>query len=134
MTNLKGMNHAAINVRDFQSTKDFYEKILGFERLPRPPFGIDGAWYKCGESQFHVIESKDGNREWDHPKGTNPTSEHVALVVEDLGLVRTLLDQARMTYDLIEQQVGDVTIRAIYVSGPDGHCFELRESYPMPKG
>ncbi len=128
------LNHSAIVVENFEKSFEFYERVLGFERLPRPPFGIDGAWYKCGANQVHVIENNNGNHELDYPNGNNPTERHMALAVENLAEVQAALDEMGMVYDKVDMTVGDTTIHAIYVKDPDGNTFEVRESYPMPKG
>ena len=126
------LNHSAIVVNDFQKSYEFYERVLGFERLPRPPFGIDGAWYECGANQIHVIENSDGNHQLDHPGGTNPTERHMAIAVQNLAEVQAELDAMNVVYDWVDMTVGDTQIHAIYVRDPDGNLFEVRESYPMP--
>jgi catechol 2,3-dioxygenase-like lactoylglutathione lyase family enzyme len=43
-----GLHHVNINVRDVAEAVAFYTAI-GFEELPRPDFGFDGAWLRMGQ-------------------------------------------------------------------------------------
>lgn len=133
MIKVKSLNHAGLSVKDFEKARHFYEKVLGLKTLPRPAFGVAGEWYMCAENQIHVIESKDGNHQFDMPHGLNATRKHLAIVVEDLDEVKRVLEEEKVTYDYFEEKFGDVVIRAIFTLDPDGNMFEMRTSYPGPK-
>ena len=54
----------AISVGDLDAARHFYCDLLGFEELPRPDFGIDGAWLRVGDLQLHLIvldEPREGS-------------------------------------------------------------------------
>ena len=49
------LDHVAINVRDLAVSATFYEQVFSFERLKRPPFQVEGIWYRCGGHQIHLV-------------------------------------------------------------------------------
>jgi catechol 2,3-dioxygenase-like lactoylglutathione lyase family enzyme len=61
---IRGFSHVAISVGDLDAARHFYCDLLGFEELPRPDFGIDGAWLRVGDLQLHLIvldEPREGS-------------------------------------------------------------------------
>lgn len=42
---LSSFNHVSREVLSLEKSRIFYEEILGFEVIPRPPFDCDGYWY-----------------------------------------------------------------------------------------
>jgi glyoxylase I family protein len=54
------VHHVSMPVRDVEKSGEFYERIFGLSRLERPPFGIPGIWFKCGDRQVHLVESTTG--------------------------------------------------------------------------
>src|SRR5579862_9436094 len=52
---VSGFSHVAISVNDLDAARHFYCDLLGFEELPRPDFGIEGAWLRVGDLQLHLI-------------------------------------------------------------------------------
>lgn len=53
------LHHVAISVSDLARAKAFYGGILGLEEIPRPNFPFDGAWYRVGNREIHLIVSRD---------------------------------------------------------------------------
>jgi glyoxylase I family protein len=53
------LHHVAIVVSDLARAKDFYGNVLGLEEIARPPFPFDGAWYRVGDRDFHLIVTND---------------------------------------------------------------------------
>lgn len=130
---VKALNHAGVFVKDFEKSTNFYERILGLKKLPRPPFpGMSGAWYGVGENQLHVNQWDAVAEKMTGPKGHNPIERHVAIVVNDVEAVRKALDAENIPYDFFNEKFGDVEIKAIYTRDYDGNCFEIRTGYPMP--
>ena len=56
-----GVHHVSLNVHDADQTGRFYTEVLGFEKLPRPDFGVPGLWLRCAGQEVHLIQSKDHN-------------------------------------------------------------------------
>jgi predicted enzyme related to lactoylglutathione lyase len=50
------INHVAISVTDNERATRFYVDVLGMKPLPRPDFGIPGAWLSAGAAMVHLIE------------------------------------------------------------------------------
>lgn len=59
MLELETLHHVAISVSDLARAKEFYSNVLGLEEIPRPNFPFDGAWYRVGNQEVHLIVSRD---------------------------------------------------------------------------
>ena len=53
------LHHVAISVSDLARAKEFYGGLLGLEEIARPRFPFDGAWYRIGDREIHLIVSRD---------------------------------------------------------------------------
>jgi glyoxylase I family protein len=53
------LHHVAIVVSDLARAKDFYGNLLGLQEIARPAFPFDGAWYRVGDRDFHLIVTSD---------------------------------------------------------------------------
>jgi catechol 2,3-dioxygenase-like lactoylglutathione lyase family enzyme len=53
------LHHVAISVSDLGRAKEFYGGLLGLEEIARPAFPFDGAWYRIGDREIHLIVSRD---------------------------------------------------------------------------
>ena len=59
MLELEVLHHVAIPVSDLARARAFYTGVLGLEEIPRPNFPFDGAWYRVGNQEIHLIVSRD---------------------------------------------------------------------------
>ena len=59
MLELEVLHHVAISVSDLARAKEFYGNVLGLEEIARPAFPFDGAWYRVGNQEVHLIVSRD---------------------------------------------------------------------------
>jgi catechol 2,3-dioxygenase-like lactoylglutathione lyase family enzyme len=59
MLELETLHHVAISVSNLARAKEFYGGVLGLEEIPRPGFPFDGAWYRVGSREVHLIVSRD---------------------------------------------------------------------------
>jgi catechol 2,3-dioxygenase-like lactoylglutathione lyase family enzyme len=50
------LNHIALSVTDKSRATRFYVEVLGLKELPRPDFGIPGAWLSAGAAMIHLAE------------------------------------------------------------------------------
>src|SRR5690349_3898076 len=49
-------DHATVYVRDLEKSAAFYEKVLGFERIPEPFKDGRHVWFRIGpHDQLHVV-------------------------------------------------------------------------------
>ena len=59
MLELAVLHHVAIPVSDLARAKAFYSGVLGLEEIARPAFPFEGAWYRVGNQEIHLIVSRD---------------------------------------------------------------------------
>ena len=53
------LHHVSIVVHDLPRAKQFYGDVLGLQEIPRPPFPFDGAWFRAGDRDLHLIVTTD---------------------------------------------------------------------------
>ena len=89
-----GLHHVQINVpvTGEDEARRFYEAVLGFAPMPRPTSlsdaGRAGAWYRCGDSEFHVFFNPSAEFVNDG------SSRHPAFLVDELPELRQRLSDA----------------------------------------
>jgi glyoxylase I family protein len=78
---LERIHHASLCVVDLARAKAFYGEVLGLEEIPRPDFPFEGAWYRAGGNELHLIVLPGGTA-----PGTplNALHRHVAFAVDDV--------------------------------------------------
>jgi glyoxylase I family protein len=74
------LHHVAIVVEDILRSKRFYGEVLGLEEIARPPFPFDGAWYRAGDRDLHLIVTTDPT--FRTGKGVNTQDGHLAFRVK----------------------------------------------------
>ena len=82
MLEFEVLHHVAISVSDLARAKEFYGDVLGLEEIARPAFPFDGAWYRVGNQEVHLIVSRDPT--FRTGKGVTLEDGHFALRVEEL--------------------------------------------------
>ena len=55
MFRIETLHHVSLPVSDLKRSEEFYESILELEKIERPPFDFEGAWYQLGDRQLHLI-------------------------------------------------------------------------------
>jgi glyoxylase I family protein len=80
---IETLHHVAISVSDLARAKDFYANVLGLKEIPRPAFSFDGAWYRAGDRELHLIVSRDPT--FRAGKGVTLEDGHFALRVQSFG-------------------------------------------------
>jgi catechol 2,3-dioxygenase-like lactoylglutathione lyase family enzyme len=118
MLKLRGFNHCAVRVSDAQKSIEFYERVLGLKKLPRPDFGFPGAWYGVGSNAIHLIQSEDRGRKPD------PLGFHLAIDVEDFDQTKRELKE--MGIEFLEAPTNMGAGRQLWITDPDGNTIELR--------
>ena len=79
---LERIHHASLCVSDLARARRFYEEILGLEKIPRPDFPFEGAWYRAGENEVHLIVLPEGTAQ---ETPLNALHRHVGFAVADVG-------------------------------------------------
>ena len=117
---VSGVNHISFAVRDLERSRAFYEGVLGLETIPRPDFGIPGAWYQAGDVQLHLIVPPDGVEVDAPPEKLTPLAGHLAFQVESYNDVCSALEAEGIAVLPTHEKVGQ-----LFVQDPDGHVIEL---------
>ncbi|HKV53731.1 MAG TPA: VOC family protein, partial [Candidatus Binataceae bacterium] len=84
--------HVAVRITDVDKSRDFYEKVIGLKKIPRPQINIPGEWYGVGDNQLHLI---GGEHRFD---GIDPTGPHIAIQVEDLEETKRTLTELGIAF------------------------------------
>jgi glyoxylase I family protein len=118
--------HSALRIADAEKTRDFYQGILGLNTLPRPNFPQGGYWFGAGQSQIHVIVSKEGDMAG--PGQPDPIGPHIAIEVEDFEATMQTLKERGIPF-LLPKDFGmkNVAGYQLWILDPDGHTVELRK-------
>jgi catechol 2,3-dioxygenase-like lactoylglutathione lyase family enzyme len=124
------VNHIAFRVTDVDKSREFYEKVVGLKKLPRPQINIPGEWYQLGENALHLI---GGER---RRSGIDPTGPHVAIQVDDIDETKRTLEGLGITYldaaDLMKNmklspEQMKMVGKQVWVQDPDGNTLELQQ-------
>jgi glyoxylase I family protein len=79
MLPIETLHHVSLPVTNLARSRLFYEGVLELVEIERPPFDFDGAWYRVGDRDLHLIVGK-------HPtlregKGVDSRDIHFAIRV-----------------------------------------------------
>jgi glyoxylase I family protein len=115
--NVTGVHHVALDVDDLDAALAFYVEALGFSPLPRPDFGIPGAWLTMGAQQLHLVEVP----------GPLPVNggRHFALHVTDRDAAVAELRDRGVRVDPIAEIPG-AGLQA-FLTDPAGNLIELNQ-------
>jgi len=119
---VESIQHVALGVADLARARVFYTAVLGLDEIPRPAFDFDGAWFRVGEQQIHlIVERRTEPRR--ATSGFHTRGDHVALRVRSF---RETLDHLRALAVPFEARPHNKTPwPQIYIVDPDGHTIEL---------
>jgi catechol 2,3-dioxygenase-like lactoylglutathione lyase family enzyme len=116
-----GAHHVSFAVQDLERSKRFYEDVLELEPIPRPEFGIAGAWYRAGNVQVHLI-AKPGAAPAAAPTGApSPIANHTAFAIDDYA--KTLEQLRARGAEVLEMRPG--VGPQMWIQDPDGNVIEL---------
>ncbi len=116
----KSVDHISFAVRDLEASLHFYRDVLGLEDIPRPDFGIPGAWLGAGNSQVHLIAAPDGADIGAPPDALSPLACHQAFAVEDYQKTVDHLKANGLEVMETSAQQGQ-----LWVKDPDGYVIEF---------
>lgn len=126
---IKRIQHWSPVVADLERSRWFYGTVLGLEEIPRPrTFTFRGAWFRCGESEIHLIAASDTTAPPGMPDpgpgvrvGLAP---HVAFEVDDLQALLERLAAHGIKPAGGPALRGDGAVQ-IWVFDPDGYLVEF---------
>lgn len=116
---LLSLEHVNLRTARLEAMCDFYSRVLGLERGPRPPFAFAGAWLYCsGKPVIHLVEVEATTRGSD-----TPTLEHFAFagsgLPEFLGRLRANDVEYRLT------RLPGSGDHQVFVHDPDGNRLHV---------
>ena len=122
MSEITGIHHASVLVKDLASALHFYVEVLGLEvDDTRPSMAYDGAWLRIGQQQMHLLQLPNPDPLAGRPQHAG-RDRHTALSVCGLGAVVSRLEQAGVP--LTRSSSGR---QAVFCRDPDGNGIELVE-------
>lgn len=128
------LHHVSVPTSNLVASCEFYEKVLGFSKLPRPPFPIEGAWYRVGNLQVHVTAHSRANFRTE--KYVDNDDVHFALRTEDFeGMIAHLkshgFDETLSESDphrLILKRQGLAGFPQLFLMDPDRNVIEINHA------
>lgn len=126
------LHHGGLVVESVDASRKYYVDFLGMEEVPRPArFVFDGAWFKSGDTEIHVITAKDttasaGMIDQGEGKRTG-LALHFGFEVDNL---YDLHEKAQSLPDEVVRIVGGPMgrgdgVHQMYTEDPDGNLLEI---------
>jgi lactoylglutathione lyase len=118
-------DHIAIHVRDLAKSAEFYERVIGLEKIPEPFKDGRHVWFRMGaHNQLHVVGGATEPSQL-------PIDNHFAFRVASLTDFMARLDQMQVKYRSFKGE-GKITsrpdgVRQIYFQDPDGYWIEVND-------
>jgi len=118
-------DHTTVHVRDLQKSADFYEKVIGLEKIAEPFKDGRHIWFRAGgHEQLHVAGGASDAQRQD-------IDVHFAFRVASLDAFIAHLDGMHVKYRSFAGD-GKVTlrpdgVRQTYLQDPDGYWIEVNE-------
>lgn len=129
MLQIKTLAHAGLVVKDLESCRWFYGEVLQMQEIARPRnFRFDGAWFRFGDSELHMITERDtvapaGFRDPGSAAATG-LATHLAFEVADLDAVHAHLTRHAIPIAGGPMPRGDGVMQ-LYVHDPNGYLLEF---------
>jgi lactoylglutathione lyase len=118
-------DHTAVHVRDLEKSAEFYEKVIGLERMPDPFKDGQHIWFRTGpHQQLHVIGGATAASQ-------REIGVHFAFRVVSLSDFTANLDRMHVKYGSYDGKE-KITLRPdgvkqIYLQDPDGYWIEVND-------
>jgi lactoylglutathione lyase len=119
------VDHTTVYVRDLQKSVEFYEKVMGLEKIPEPFKDGRHIWFRMGpHQQLHVVSGATN-------VAPHEIDVHLAFRVASLSDFMTHLEGMHVKYRNFK---GDGKISArpdgvkqVYFQDPDGYWIEVND-------
>ena len=125
------LHHASVITRDLERSAQFYEGVLGLNRITRPPFTIKGTWLGAGPSLQVHLTAYDGGYFRTGPVDANDV--HFAFRTTEFEPILARLQAAGYSDGLpvddplhmILRRTGAAGFAQLYVLDPDRNIIEI---------
>ncbi|MDI9879986.1 VOC family protein [Flectobacillus longus] len=115
---IKEINHAALFVKNLQTSKEFYGNVLELPEVPRPNFDFEGVWYALGRHTLHLIAGRT-----DEIIVSGSRRNHLALEVEDIQECEAFLKVKKIP--MVGPKMRPDGVPQIFIQDPDGYWIEF---------
>ena len=127
------LHHVSVIGRDIDRSIAFYEGVLGFKRIARPPFTTPGLWFELGALQVHVVIYPEGSF---RTRGVDGNDVHFALHTSDFDAALAALEAKGFSADLaddhpqklIVKKTGLAGFPQLYLCDPDQNIIEINQA------
>jgi lactoylglutathione lyase len=118
-------DHTTVYVRDLQRSADFYEKAMGFERIPEPFHDGKHVWFRIGaREQLHVVSGATAQAE-------PPIEVHFAFRVGSMAEFTAHMDAMKVKYRSFDGKERVTNrpdgVHQTYLQDPDGYWIEVND-------
>jgi lactoylglutathione lyase len=112
------LNHVSVSARDLEESTQFYEELLGMERIPTPNFGGKVQWLRVGNQQIHLAQRDVTINHLNHFGITVDDFSSVYYRAREMGV----FENRMQGYHLCELPDGKVQL---YLHDPAGNTLEV---------
>ena len=130
MFRIETLHHVSLPVSDLKRAEEFYGSILELEKIGRPPFDFEGAWYRLGDRQLHLIVHDSST--FRERKGVDSHDIHFAIRVNSYSATRDFLrskgyhpDAGDEFKKMRENPKATAGFPQLYIMDPDRNIIEL---------
>ena len=120
-------DHATVYVRDLDKSADFYDKVIGLERIPEPFRDGRHVWYRIGpHDQLHVVSGATAAVDHD-------INVHLAFRVASVPDFSAHLEHLGIPYRKSVRGDGKAAsirpdgVHQVYFQDPDGYWIEVND-------
>jgi glyoxylase I family protein len=127
--NITGIEHIAINVRDGESSKDFYSRILGFAKLETIDTGDCEITYFAlpNGTRLELFDYHGKNLSPEHDE-TDAGLRHLAFSVKDVEAHEAQLKALGVEITLSTCDLPELNARVLLFTDPNGITIEFCEN------
>jgi catechol 2,3-dioxygenase-like lactoylglutathione lyase family enzyme len=123
------IQHVGLVVSDLDRSRRFYAEALGLEEVPRPPnFTFDGAWFRFGGTEIHLLAETHATGGAGHADpgagAARGMTTHLALETQDLAVACNRLAENGVELVGGPMPRGDGYVQ-VFFRDPDGYVLEL---------
>eukprot|EP00253_Pinus_taeda_P010196 PITA_10196 len=129
---LSSLNHVSLLCKSVPVSTEFYENVLGFHVVRRPPsFDFVGVWLFNYGVGIHLLQCKSLD---DLPKKTeiNPRDNHISFQCPDMFLAEKRLQEMNIKYKKRVVEDGGLYVDQLFFHDPDGNMIEICNCENLP--